>query len=78
MSLDESGRGRGEPLGIRERDVGRIPTRAGADAPRVLQGREELMSQEGIAISPKRVPLLRIDLVDAVVDVGPWRRLCQE
>jgi hypothetical protein len=66
MSLDESGRGRGEPLGIRERDVGRIPTRAGADAPRVLQGREELMSQEGIAISPKRVPLLRIDLVDAV------------
>ena len=78
MSFDESGRSGREPLGVREGDIGRIPTRAGTDAVRVLQRSEELMSQERIAISPERVPLLWIELVDAVVDLGSWRRLCQE
>ena len=78
MSLDESGRGSGQPLRIAERDIGRIPARAGADAVRVLQCGKELMSQERIAISPERIPLLRIELVDAVVDLGSCRRLCQE
>ena len=78
MSLDESGRRGGKPLGIREGDIGRIPTRAGADAVRVLQRSEELMPQERIAISPERIPLLWIELVDAVVDLGSWWRLRQE
>jgi len=78
MAFDESGSGGGEPLRIRDRDVGGIPTRAGADAVRVLQRREELVSQERIAISPERIPLLWIELVDAVVDLGSWRRLGQE
>ena len=78
MSFDESGRGGGESLLIREGDVGRIPTRSGADAVRVLQRGEELVSQEGITISPERIPLPWIDLVDAVMDLGSWRRLRQE
>jgi hypothetical protein len=78
MSFDESGRGGGEPLRIRERDISRIPTRAGTDAVRVLQRGEEFMSQERIAIPSESVPLVRIDLVDAVVDLGSWRRLRQE
>jgi hypothetical protein len=78
MSFDESGRGGGEPLRIRERDISRIPTRAGADAVRVLQRGEELVSQERIAISSERVPLPWIELVDAVVDFRSWRRLSQE
>jgi hypothetical protein len=45
---------------------------------RVLQRGEEFMSQERIAIPSESVPLVRIDLVDAVVDLGSWRRLRQE
>jgi hypothetical protein len=78
MSLYESGRGRGESVSIRKRDIGRIPARAGADAVRVLQRGEELVPQKRIAIPAERVPLPRIELVDAVVDLGSGRRLRQE
>jgi len=44
----------------------------------VLQGSEELVTQEGIASSPERIPLPRVELVDAVVELGSWRRLGQE
>lgn len=78
MGFDESGRGGGQPLGIRQRDVGWIPTRSGADAVRVLQRGEEFMSQERIASSPEPIPLLWIELIDALMDSGSWRRLRQE
>ncbi len=78
MALDESGRGSSEPLRIRKSDIGGIPTRAGADAVRVLQRGEEFMPQKRIAISPERVPLPRVELVDAVVDLESGRRLRQE
>src|SRR3569833_1150422 len=78
VSLDESRRGGGEALRIGKGDISRIPTRAGPDAVRVLQRGDELMSQERVAVSPQRIPLHRIELVDAVVDLGSWRRLCQE
>ena len=48
-------------------DVGGVPARAGPYAVGVLEGREELMPQERVAISPERIPLPRVELVDAVV-----------
>jgi hypothetical protein len=43
----------------------------------VLEGREELMSQEGVAISSQGIPLPRVKLVDAVMNAR-WGRCGQE
>jgi hypothetical protein len=34
---------------------------------RVLEGSEEFMTQERIAVAPERIPLSRVELVDALV-----------
>jgi hypothetical protein len=87
MGFDEGRRRGRQSFGIRERDVSRVPASAGADAVRVLERREELVSQERIALvlvlalvipAPERIPLPRVELVDAVMDVGSGRRLRQE
>ena len=78
MGLDEGRRRGGQSVGVRERDVSRVPAGAGTDAVRVLERRKKLVSQERIAISPERVPLPRVELIDAVMDLRTWRRLRQE
>ena len=78
MRLDEGWGGGCEPGVIGQCDIGRIPAGAGADATGMLEGREELMAQEWIAIRAQRVPLPRVDLIDAVMNPGSGRRLRQE
>ena len=83
MGFDERRRRGGQSIRIRERDVRRVPAGAGTNAVGVLERRKELVSQERIALvlvvqAPERVPLPRVELVDAVMDVRTWRRLRQE
>jgi hypothetical protein len=78
MGFDEGRSRGGKSALVGKRDIGRIPARTRADTVRVLQGGEEFMTQEWIAISPERIPLSRVELVDAVVELRSWRRLRQE
>ena len=67
----------GQSRCIVQRDVSRIPTRAWTNTVRVLEGRQELVSQERIAISSQGIPLPRVEVFDAVVDAR-WGRCGQE
>ena len=78
VRFDEGRRGGGESGCVRQGDICRVPARAGTDTVRVLERGEEFMTQERVAVAPERVPLPWIELVDAVVDLGSWRRLRQE
>jgi hypothetical protein len=78
MRLDEGRCRCGESGRIRQRDVGRVPARAGTDAVGMLERCEKFMAQERIASAPERIPLSRVELIDAVVNPGSWRRLRQE
>jgi hypothetical protein len=67
MRLDEGRRGSRQPGVIGQGYIGRIPARARTYAVRVLEGGEEFMSQERIAVSTECIPLPRVELVDGVM-----------
>jgi hypothetical protein len=69
MGLHEGRRRGGEPGLIGESQIGRVPPGTAAYAVRVLEGCEEFVPQEGITISPERIPLPRVELVDRFVDL---------
>jgi hypothetical protein len=77
MALGEGRGGGGQSRGVVNRDISRIPARAGTDTVRVLEGRQELVSQERVAISSQGIPLPRVEVFDAVVDAR-WGRCGQE
>ena len=58
----------GQPVSVGQSEITRIPTRPGADAMGVLERGEEFMTQERIAVAPERIPLSRVELVDALVE----------
>jgi hypothetical protein len=67
MRLEEGRRGRRQARVIGQGDVGGIPARARTYAVCVLEGGEEFMPQEGIAISTECIPLPPVELVDGVM-----------
>jgi hypothetical protein len=78
VGLDEGRSGSREPGFVVQGDVGRLPPGTSAYAGRMLERCEEFVPQERIAIAPERIPLPRVELVDAVVETRPWERWCQE
>ncbi len=77
VALDEGRCGRRQSRFIGHRNVGGVPARTGPDAVSVLEGCEELVSQERVAISSQGIPLPRVELVDAVMKAR-WGRCGQE
>ncbi len=70
MSLDECRYGRGKPRVVFDSEVARLPARAAADATGVLQRCEELMPQKRITLAAQRVPLVRMQRIDAFMDAA--------
>jgi hypothetical protein len=77
MALGEGWRGGGQSRGVIYCDVSRIPTCAGTNTVRVLEGRQELVAQERVAISSQGIPLPRVEVFDAVMNAR-WGRCGQE
>jgi len=70
VALDE-GRGAGrEPVRILERQIARLPAAARPEAARALERGEKLLARELILAGAERVPLLRGEVLDAVVKFG--------
>ena len=73
VALGEGRCGGGESRCIIQRDVSRIPTCAWTNTVRALEGSQELVSQERIAISSQGIPLPRVEVFDAVMNAR-WGR----
>jgi hypothetical protein len=68
MAFDVGRRRRRQSRLIEDCDVGGVPACAGTYAVSMLQGREKLVSQEGVSISTQGIPLPRVELVNAVMN----------
>ena len=73
MSLDEGRNGGGEPLAVAQRQVARLPAAAVADAPRLLERQQKLVTREGVAAGTQPIPLGGRDGLDAAVKLDVIR-----
>lgn len=67
MGLDEGRRGPGEPVRIAQRQIARLPAAVAADALRLLECQQKLVTREGIGSRAQRIPLGGRDGLDAAV-----------